>query len=59
MIYYSQSKECVEKEKANSGSEVTACGIPVQLVFAAETNGAIPDIVGQILKGAYLQRQSI
>jgi len=58
-MYYSQSKECAEKKKANSSSEVTVCGIPVQLVFAAEANGTISDIVGQILKSAYLQRQSI
>lgn len=55
----SQSKELTGKGKVNSTSAVTICGTPVQLVFAAETNGKIPEIVAQILKGAYLQRQSV
>jgi len=34
------------------------CGISVRLVFAGENNREVPEIVGDILKGAYLQRQS-
>lgn len=52
----SQSKESTGR---NTPSMVTICGTSVQLVFAAESNGKIPEIVGQILKGAYLQRQSV
>ena len=56
---YSPSKEPTGRRKANSPSVVTICGTSVQLVFAAESNVKIPEIVGQILKGAYLQRQSV
>lgn len=56
---YSQSKEPTRRKKANTPSMVTIYGTPVRLVFAAESNGKIPEIVGQILKGAYLQRQSV
>lgn len=56
---YSQSTESNGKKKTGTPSVVNICGIPVQLVFAVETNGKIPEIVAQILKGAYLQRQSV
>ena len=56
---YSQSKESTGRKKANTPLMVTICGTSVQLVFTAESNGKIPEIVGQILKGAYLQRQSV
>ena len=37
---------------------VTIGDIVVQLVFAEDKNSEVPKIVGSILKGAYLQRQS-
>lgn len=52
----------VEKQKDQSGMKnsmlVTIGDIVVQLVFAEDKNGEVPKIVGNILKGAYLQRQN-
>lgn len=38
---------------------VTVCGTAVRLIFANKMNDEVPEIVGKILKGAYLQRQSV
>ena len=38
---------------------VTVGDIVVRLVFADKKNGEVPEIVGNILKGAYLQQQSV
>ena len=38
---------------------VTVGDIVVQLVFADKKNGEVPEIVGKILKGAYLQHQCV
>ena len=38
---------------------VTVGDIVVQLVFADKKNGEVPEIVGNILRGAYLQSQSV
>lgn len=38
---------------------VTVGDIVVRLVFADKKNGEIPEIVGNILKGAYLQHQCV
>ncbi len=48
-----------KQEKENNCFWETVCGIAVQLVFADKKNNEIPEIVGNILKGAYLQRQSV
>lgn len=48
-----------EHESERNGILVTICGMAVRLVFAEKKNGEIPEIVGNILKGAYLQRQSV
>lgn len=37
--------------------DVTAQGMTVRLIFAAQQNCEVPAIVGKILKNAYLQRQ--
>lgn len=38
---------------------VTVGDIVVRLVFADKKNGEVPEIVGNILKGAYLQHRSV
>lgn len=38
---------------------VTVCGMAVRLVFAEKKNGEVPKLVGNILKGVYLQRQGV
>ena len=42
-----------------NGTLVTVCGTAVRLIFANKVNDEVPEIVGKILKGAYLQRQSV
>lgn len=54
-----QSKAHTGRKNANNISVETVCGSTVRLVFAAETDCKIPEIVGQILKGAYRQRQRV
>lgn len=51
-------EECMGREDADNALTETTFGVSVQLVFAAESNGEVPEIVGSILKSAYLQRQS-
>lgn len=48
-----------ERETVKNSMLVTACGMAVRLVFADKKNGEVPEIVGNILKGAYLQYQGI
>ncbi len=49
-----------EKEYGQERTTVeNVCGISVRLIFAGENNCEVPEIVGDILKGAYLQRQSV
>ncbi len=48
-----------EHDSEKNGTLVTICGMAVRLVFADKKNGEVPEIVGNILKGAYLQRQSV
>ncbi len=48
-----------KREKGMVKTLETVCGIAVQLVFSDQQNREIPEIVGNILKGAYLQRQGI
>lgn len=45
--------------KRDSGVLETVCGMVVQLVFADKKNSEVPEIVGSILKGSYLQHQSV
>lgn len=40
-----------------NGPSITVDGIPVRLIFAAEANREIPDIIRDMLKKSYLQRQ--
>lgn len=47
------------QENVKNSMLVTVCGVAVRLVFADKKNGEVPEIVGNILKGAYLQRQSV
>lgn len=47
------------QEAVKKTALVTVCGMAVRLVFAEKKNGEVPQIVGNILKGAYLQRQSV
>lgn len=54
-----QSGTHIGRKGANNISVETVCGSTVRLVFAAETDRKIPEIVGQILKGAYLQHQRV
>lgn len=42
-----------------NGTLVMVCGTAVRLIFANKMNDEVPEIVGKILKGAYLQRQSV
>ena len=48
-----------EKQNNQNGMLVTVGDIVVRLVFAEEKNSEVPEVVGNILKGAYLQRQSV
>ncbi len=48
-----------EHESEKNSIQVTICGMAVRLTFADKKNGEVPEIVGNILKGAYLQRQSV
>lgn len=52
-----------EKQNNQNGMKnsmlVTVGDIVVRLVFADKKNGEVPEIVGNILKGAYLQQQSV
>lgn len=48
-----------ERESEKNSILVTICGVAVRLVFADKMNCEVPEIVGNILKGAYLQRQSM
>lgn len=47
------------QETVKKTALVSVCGMAVRLVFAEKKNGEVPKIVGNILKGAYLQRQSV
>lgn len=51
----SQKNQGTEK----SSTLVTVCGTAVRLIFANKMNNEVPEIVGKILRGAYLQRQSV
>ena len=51
-----------EKNDQNSMKNsmlVTVGDIVVRLVFADKKNGEVPEIVGTILKGAYLQHHCV
>ncbi len=56
---YDYLEKTDEQENVKNGILESVCGISVQLVFADKTNSEVPEIVGSILKGAYLQRQSV
>lgn len=47
------------QETDKSSTLVTVCGTAVRLIFANKMNDEVPEIVGKILKGAYLQRQNM
>lgn len=58
MKYDYQEKQHDQCSRKNS-TLITFEGIAVQLVFAEKQNSEVPKIVGSILKGAYLQHQSV
>lgn len=56
---YDHSKSRNDQGTEKNGTLVTVCGTAVRLIFANKVNDEVPEIVGKILKGAYLQRQSV
>jgi hypothetical protein len=48
-----------DRKKVADTTVETVCGITVQLVFAPEQNREIPSVIGNILKGVYLQQTSM
>ena len=56
---YDHSESRNDQETEKNSTLVTVCGTAVRLVFANKMNNEVPEIVGKILKGAYLQRQSV
>ncbi len=49
----------VNQNSMRNSMLVTVGDIVVQLVFADKKNGEVPEIVGNILRGAYLQRHGV
>lgn len=56
---YNQSEPYWGKRTSTGAFVATVCDISVQLVFASQKSGDIPQIVGEILKSAYLQHQGV
>ena len=56
---YDHSESRNDQGAEKNSTLVTVCGTAVRLVFANKMNDEVPEIVGKILKGAYLQRQSV
>lgn len=56
---YDHSESRNDQGTEKNSTLVTVCGTAVRLVFANKMNDEVPEIVGKILKGAYLQRQSV
>jgi len=56
---YNHSEIRNDQVAEKNSTLVTVCGTAVRLIFANKMNDEVPEIVGKILKGAYLQRQSV
>lgn len=56
---YDHSESWKDQGTEKNSTLVTVCGTAVRLIFANKMNDEVPEIVGKILKGAYLQRQSM
>ena len=56
---YLEKRERDNQDRMKNSMLVTVGDIVVQLVFADKKNGEVPEIVGNILRGAYLQHQSV
>lgn len=56
---YDRSESRKDQGTEKNSTLVTVCGMVVRLIFADKKNGEVPEIVGNILKDAYLQRQSV
>ena len=52
-------KKQVRHTAVESGTPVIVGSMVIRLVFADKENLEVPEIVGNILKGVYLQRQCV